>query len=364
LISQTKTDHVQNFTTYYAYDASGSVLAVYDNNGSALQQKEVPVYASGRVGVYYRQSNAYQYELSDHLGNVRAVIGRNKLSDGQAEVLSYSDYYPFGTPLTLQGGTYRHGYQGQYAEKDPETGWDNFELRMYSARIGRWMTIDPYNQYHSPYVGMGNNPVNGVDPDGGKFLDDIYVNSKNNTAVIVPTQDNFDGVFVDHEFIGYTNKGLGRLMYPEALLMMAPLTQQMFLTDDYGKMRGSQPHKGLDIVYAKPGAVNGTEVRAPVSGTIVSLVTVDDGKRTGGVRIRIRDRNGNGHGLYHLIEGSNSHLRLNQAVTVGEIIGKVGNTGVSSGPHLHYELWYKENRSDKRNPGEFNPTVFNLPKRK
>jgi RHS repeat-associated protein len=162
-----KTDHVQNFSTYYAYDASGSVLAIYDNNGSALQQKEVPVYASGRLGMYYRQANSYQYELSDHLGNVRAVIGRNKLSDGQAEVLSYSDYYPFGTPLTLQGGTYRHGYQGQYAERDLETGWDNFDLRMYSSRIGRWMTTDPYGQYHSPYVGMGNDPVNGVDPDGG-----------------------------------------------------------------------------------------------------------------------------------------------------------------------------------------------------
>jgi YD repeat-containing protein len=60
-----KTDHGQNFTTYYAYDASGSVLAIYDNNGSALQQKEVPVYASGRLGMYYRQANSYQYELTD-----------------------------------------------------------------------------------------------------------------------------------------------------------------------------------------------------------------------------------------------------------------------------------------------------------
>ncbi len=25
----------------------------------------------------------------------------------------------------------------------------------------------PYRQYHSPYVGMGNDPINGIDPDGG-----------------------------------------------------------------------------------------------------------------------------------------------------------------------------------------------------
>ncbi|MBX3240737.1 MAG: hypothetical protein KIT80_00125 [Chitinophagaceae bacterium] len=27
--------------------------------------------------------------------------------------------------------------------------------------------MDPYDQFPSPYTGMGNNPVNGVDPDGG-----------------------------------------------------------------------------------------------------------------------------------------------------------------------------------------------------
>lgn len=42
-----------------------------------------------------------------------------------------------------------------------------FELRMYDPKIGRWTTTDPYNQYASPYVGMGNDPVMGVDPDGG-----------------------------------------------------------------------------------------------------------------------------------------------------------------------------------------------------
>ena len=38
---------------------------------------------------------------------------------------------------------------------------------MYDAAIGRWMNTDPYGQYHSPYLAMGNNPVSSVDPDGG-----------------------------------------------------------------------------------------------------------------------------------------------------------------------------------------------------
>jgi RHS repeat-associated protein len=44
-------------------------------------------------------------------------------------------------PGRNQQGDYRYAYQGQ--EKDPETGWEAFELRMYDGRVGRWMTTDP-----------------------------------------------------------------------------------------------------------------------------------------------------------------------------------------------------------------------------
>jgi RHS repeat-associated protein len=60
---------------------------------------------------------------------------------------------------------YRYAFQGQ--EKDPETGKEAFELRLWDSRIGRWLTTDPYGQYNSPYLGMGNNPISRIDPDGG-----------------------------------------------------------------------------------------------------------------------------------------------------------------------------------------------------
>ncbi len=64
-------------------------------------------------------------------------------------------------------GDYRYDYQGQ--ELDKETGKVAFELRLYDPRINRWLTTDPAGQYHSPYMAMGNNWMNGVDPDGAEY---------------------------------------------------------------------------------------------------------------------------------------------------------------------------------------------------
>lgn len=63
--------------------------------------------------------------------------------------------------------SYRYQYQGETAEKDKETGWNHFELREYDPVTGRWLSTDPYGEFWSPYVGMGNDPVNNIDPDGG-----------------------------------------------------------------------------------------------------------------------------------------------------------------------------------------------------
>ncbi|UGU18131.1 DUF2380 domain-containing protein [Sinomicrobium kalidii] len=71
-----------------------------------------------------------------------------------------------GRKLTDAAG-YRYGYQGEFAETDAETGKPAFELRLYDPRINRWLSPDLYGQYYSPYLSMGNNWANEIDPDGG-----------------------------------------------------------------------------------------------------------------------------------------------------------------------------------------------------
>ncbi|MFV0572060.1 MAG: RHS repeat-associated core domain-containing protein [Xanthomarina gelatinilytica] len=95
--------------------------------------------------------------------------GTNALS-----LTNASDYFPGGMAMpnrNVEGG-YRYGYQGGHAEKEGELGQgiNSFELRLWDSRIGRWLTPDPYKQHASLYLGMGNNPINGIDVDGGIFI--------------------------------------------------------------------------------------------------------------------------------------------------------------------------------------------------
>ncbi len=120
------------------------------------------------------------------LGNVRQTIkttnGVVPSSTSGDWAYSKAEYYPFGMKF-LNVNSYRYGYQGEYAEDETEEDGikaNSFQLRLYNPRLGRWMSPDPYGQYHSPYLAMGNNPILRVDPDGG-FDDPTKEWSKTNT---------------------------------------------------------------------------------------------------------------------------------------------------------------------------------------
>ncbi|HRD37398.1 MAG TPA: hypothetical protein PLC65_02095 [Bacteroidia bacterium] len=125
------------------------------------------------------------YELSNHLGNVLTVISDKKIqmdvnNDNVvdyyvADIISASDYYPFGsvTPgRSFSSGSYRYGYQG--SEKEEEfNGTDNTYYtheRFNDARLGKWLSLDSKSKaWESPYVSMGNNPIWFNDVFGAEF---------------------------------------------------------------------------------------------------------------------------------------------------------------------------------------------------
>ncbi len=98
-------------------------------------------------------------------------------------------------------------------------------------------------------------------------------------------------------------------------------------------------HNGVD--YAAP---KGTPVMAAADGR---GITRGWGKGGGGNIIKIQHDGGMVSGYMHL---SSFNVSVGQRVSQGTTIGRVGSTGASTGPHLHYALW--------RNGKYINPLTF------
>lgn len=120
-------------------------------------------------GYYDFIKNAYIYNYTDHLGNVRLSYYKN--SAGVLTIDTESNYYPFG--LKHEGynenqstATYNYKYNGKELQ---ETGMYDYGARMYMPDIGRWGVVDPLaetSRRWSPYTYAYNNPIRFVDPDG------------------------------------------------------------------------------------------------------------------------------------------------------------------------------------------------------
>ena len=91
-----------------------------------------------------------------------------------ADVVSYSDYYPFGMLMPNRHGQdddYRYGFNGH--EKDNEVKGNNnsydFGARMFDPRIGRFLSTDPWEDkypWQSSYAYFKNSPISTIDWKG------------------------------------------------------------------------------------------------------------------------------------------------------------------------------------------------------
>lgn len=86
----------------------------------------------------------------------------------EGPVVQLNTYYPFGMTAStwVRDGEFQNRYVYQAKELDENTQLQDFHARQYDGQLGRMWSIDPKSQFASGYVGMGNNPVIGVDPDG------------------------------------------------------------------------------------------------------------------------------------------------------------------------------------------------------
>ncbi|MFT3948316.1 MAG: DUF6443 domain-containing protein [Agriterribacter sp.] len=121
--------------------------------------------------------NGYVYIYVSNESPVDVFFDNLQVVHTRGAILEETHYYPYGMKMagisskTFDALKNPYQYQGDYSEFDDETGWNDFYLRSYDAQTGRFVQIDPYDQFPSPYTGMGNNPVGNIDPSGGYIFD-------------------------------------------------------------------------------------------------------------------------------------------------------------------------------------------------
>ena len=262
--------------------------------------------SSAFEGNSVRLANNKQYELTDHLGNVRAVVGSSLKKVGSAvqpTLIASNEYYPFGmsiSSLSTNSEKYRYGFNGM--EKDDEIKGNgksyDFGARIYDPRICRFLSIDTKFKvypWQSTYAFIRSNPIFFMDINGeGDPLVDMKVR---------------------------TNKG----------------------SNLFGKVRAkdgvinNKNHQGFDY-YAPEGtpiyAISTAEVYS-----IVNTTTTDYGKQ---IVLAITNSDGVvSYAFYaHLSE---IDVEKGDILCEGDVIGKTGNTGNASSmkgddQHLHFEL--------------------------
>lgn len=119
--------------------------------------------------------------------------------------------------------------------------------------------------------------------------------------------------------------GAGAASVPENAEQALRMPVQGTVTSAYGAGRKRGPHNGVDIAVPV-----GTPVPAAMGGEVIRAWTADDG----GVSLKVKYDDGTVAGFAHLSEQAIKEGRFE----AGTILAKTGNTGRSTGPHLHYTL--------------------------
>lgn len=187
----------------------------------------------------------------------------------------------------------------------------------------------------SPYVTQGGRggPAVGLDA----MLDSpasSVINASGNPVEIVRVED--DSIDMT------TNENSRKVIHVKVAETVWPV-EQVAISSDFGWREApcegcSSDHRGIDFV---PGA--GTNVFSVYQG----IVTAAGWHGGYGNRVEIKHyvQNDEGvieewHTLYAHLQNNSipENIYVGSVVNTGTVVGKVGNTGISTGDHLHFEL--------------------------
>ncbi|MDX9781978.1 MAG: peptidoglycan DD-metalloendopeptidase family protein [Bacteroidales bacterium] len=163
---------------------------------------------------------------------------------------------------------------------------------------------------------------------GGEFLDigSIHAAYFSHNGVMYEAHR-----FVQDESANYWNeKGENlRKAFLKAPLKFSRISSGFTYSRRHPVTRVVRPHTGID--YAAP---TGTPVMSIGDGVVIQRAYAGGGGNT----VKIRHNSTYSSAYLHLSRYA-SGLKVGKRVRQGEVIGYVGSTGLSTGPHLDFRIW-------------------------
>lgn len=194
---------VQGATT----QLSRETLHVMDG-GSRLAMVDSMVVGKGSPGTLIR------YQFSNHLESAMLEL------DDAAQVISYEEYYPYGSTSFQSVDSSREvpakRYRYTAKERDEETGLEYHGARYYAPWIARWTACDPKSIEAGPnvYQYVSANPVKLIDPAGTNGqIPQIVINRRGGIAAAEALYQRLlgKGQFAVQELTALAGKGGSRL---------------------------------------------------------------------------------------------------------------------------------------------------------
>lgn len=318
----------------------GSILSMYGQSGQMLYEHDERsakvaehIYLAGsllakRERSFSSAAHEVKYQHTDALGSPVAV------TNAAAQVIERTDWEPYGAAIgkpNYQGV----GYTGHVM--DGVTQLTYMQQRYYDPSIGRFLSVDPIaanaNTGHSfnRYAYVLNNPYKFTDPDGrcekvtgSRICGGGAASAMFATSVRSPMDFGGQG----KSSSGTRGAADSRSGAPSPVPGVKP-------NSVFGATRDCHPcskvHKGTDYPVATGTKVHatadGSVARANLSSTYGNVVVIDHGEGSSGQNVFT---------LY--AHGSKLLVGNGQNVNAGQVIMLSGDTGNSTGPHLHYEV--------------------------
>jgi murein DD-endopeptidase len=321
--------HVPEWETYEV--EQGDTFAVLAQNRFGLGYREVlgllDQLEKPEVLTNWRSGNRFDYQLDEDgkLQAMRVMMNsrRGFQLDRQEGTFEVSDIERTGEPTQrLFAGT----VSGSFARSAQSTGLNSTEVSELSRVLEKKLDFRRDSRRGDRFqVLIESDVIDGESLDS-KVLAVRYEGERMNLTVVRNEDDNDfytpDGESLDPAFNRHPFDGRYRLSSNFNPQRKHPVTGRV------------SPHKGTD--FAMP---IGTPIQSPAGGRVEKV----GNHPVAGRFIVVRHDNGYKTRYLHL---SKAQVNRGQRVEMGQRIALSGNTGRSTGPHLHYEVLVNNKQVD------------------